>query len=63
MHKKNNRNRGDNMNAEAREARNAYKREWCKRNPERVRKHQETYWSRKAAEAKERTEQAGETQK
>ena len=39
------------MDAKARAARNAYKREWNKKHPDRVKAHQERYWSRKAAQA------------
>lgn len=47
-----------NMTNEAREARNAYKREWNKRNREKVRAAQERYWEKKAKEAEtaEKTE-------
>ena len=31
---------------EARERRNQYQREWRKRNPDKVRKYQTTYWQR-----------------
>ena len=33
-----------------RKARNAYRREWNKRNPEKVKAAQEKYWLKKAAE-------------
>lgn len=33
-------------------AQRAYKKEWRKRNPDKVRKHNETYWLKKAAEMK-----------
>lgn len=38
------------MNEHAREARRAYKREWAKKNPDKIRAQQERYWSKKAAE-------------
>ena len=40
------------MNNEALEARRAYKRQWAKDNPDKIRQYQETYWSKKAAEMK-----------
>ena len=41
---------GRNMNEEARNARNAYYRAWRAKNPDKVRKSNERYWSKKAAE-------------
>ena len=38
------------MNEAALEARRAYKRKWAKEHPESVKKSQEKYWTRKAAE-------------
>lgn len=38
------------MNDAAREARNAYKREWSKKNPDKVRAQQARYWEKRAAE-------------
>jgi hypothetical protein len=40
--------RRKNMSEAAREARNAYKREWAKRNPDKVRDATRRYWERKA---------------
>ncbi len=40
----------DYMNEAAKEARRAYRREWQRKNPDKVRAYQERYWSRKAAE-------------
>lgn len=37
----------------AREASNAYKREWAKRNPDKVKAAQERYWVKKAKEREE----------
>lgn len=37
---------------QARKAANAYKREWAKKNPERIKAAQLRYWSKKAAESK-----------
>ena len=39
------------MTDKAKEARRAYKREWNRRNRDKVKAAQERYWSRKAAEA------------
>ena len=36
------------MNEKAAEARRAYKREWARRNPDKVKAQQERYWARKA---------------
>lgn len=41
------------MTEAAKEARRAYKREWNRRNPEKVRAAQERYWMRKAQQAQE----------
>lgn len=40
------------MDEKAKAARNAYKREWNRRNPEKVKQYQSNYWSRKAAQNK-----------
>lgn len=37
------------MTEEARAARNAYKREWAKKNPDKVKAIQDRYWTRRAA--------------
>ncbi len=42
------------MTDEARKARNEYRREWARRNPDKVRASQEKYWTRKAAEHEQR---------
>jgi len=39
------------MTAQAAEARRAYKREWAKKNPEKIREYQRKYWTKKGAEA------------
>ena len=39
------------MTAEAMKARKAYKKEWAKNNPEKVKQYQCKYWERKAAAA------------
>lgn len=38
------------MNEQAVAARRAYKREWAKRNPDKIRAQQERFWNKKAAE-------------
>ena len=37
------------LSAEARAARRAYKREWARANPDKVKAQQERYWARQAA--------------
>ena len=44
------------MSDEAREALNAYKREWNRNNPEKRRAQQRRYWERKAQEKREQQE-------
>ncbi len=44
------------MTAEARAARNAYRRKWAAANPEKVKAQQVRYWIRKAAEMPEAPE-------
>lgn len=39
------------MNEQAKEARRAYKRQWQKENRDKIRRYQEKYWEKKAAEA------------
>ena len=39
------------MNENARNARNAYRREWYRKNRDLVRKQQERYWNKKAVAA------------
>ena len=46
------------MNKAAREARNAYKREWQRTHPENVKKSQEKYWTKKAQELQRAKEAA-----
>lgn len=38
------------MTKKAAEARKQYKREWAKRNPEKIREYQERYWNKRAEE-------------
>lgn len=54
------------MTEQAKAARRAYKREWNRKNPEKVREAQERYWNRKAAaqaqaQEEEQTEEAAVT--
>lgn len=44
------------MDEKAKEARRAYKREWNRRNPDKVKAAQERYWSRKAEAAAKQDE-------
>ncbi len=48
------------MNEEARKARNAWRREWAKKNPDKVKEYNERYWSKKAAEMKAAEEAAAQ---
>lgn len=48
------------MTREALEARRAYKREWAKKNPEKVRKYQETFWQKQAEKAAEQEKIRGD---
>ncbi|XZM33516.1 hypothetical protein ACSXAY_00230 [Clostridium perfringens] len=41
------------MNDKAREERNAYMREWRKKNKERVKKYNSSYWERKSKSKRE----------
>ena len=41
------------MTDKAKEARRAYKREWNRRNPDKVKAAQERYWNRKAQQAQQ----------
>lgn len=50
------------MDEQAREARRAYKREWNRRNPDKVKAAQDRYWNRKAA-AEAAAKEKGETRK
>ena len=43
----------DNMTDQAREARRAYKREWNRKNKDKVKAAQERYWDRKAQAAQD----------
>lgn len=45
------------LNEQAAEARRAYKREWAKKNPDKVKAQQERYWTRRAAAHAEQAQQ------
>ena len=45
------------LSKEANAARNAYFREWRKKNPEKMKKYQENYWKKKAQEMREQEEE------
>lgn len=42
------------MNDKAREERNSYMREWRRRNKDKVKKYQDTYWERKISKEKKK---------
>ena len=44
------------ISQEAREVRNAYYREWRKKNPEKMKQYQENYWKKKAQKMQEQEE-------
>ena len=48
------------MDEKAREARRAYKREWNRKNRDKVRAAQERYWARKAAQMEAAEQDRGE---
>jgi len=41
------------MNEAAAEARRAYRREWARKNPDKVKAQQERYWAKRAAQAEQ----------
>lgn len=45
------------MTDAAKEARRAYKRQWAKDNPEKIRKYQSNYWTKKALEVQQAQQQ------
>lgn len=49
------------LSEEARKARNAYFREWRKKNPEKVKQANEKYWEKKAQEMQEQEEAEAES--
>ena len=51
------------MNDCARDTRNAYKRQWAKDHPDKVRDYNRRYWEKKAQEAQARKEGNNEQQK
>lgn len=50
------------MTEAAKEARRAYRREWARKNPDKVKASQERYWLRRAEEVKRQTEKQPETE-
>lgn len=50
------------MTDEAREARNAYMREWRKKNKDKVKAARERHWEKKAREANEQEQQSQRSQ-
>lgn len=50
------------MTEAARQARNAYKREWYKRNPGKRRQYEETYWQRRIQSERQETEENGSSE-
>lgn len=50
------------MTEQAKEARRAYKREWNRRNPDKVRAAQERYWEKRAAAKASEDKDDGESQ-
>ena len=51
----------NNTTERARQARNAYQREWRKKNPDKVKEIQLRHWAKKALELNEPITQKGET--
>ena len=51
------------MTEAALEARRAYKREWAKKNKDKVREQQERYWAKKAAEGDSEGQEAADSGK
>lgn len=49
------------MTEKAKAARRAYKRQWQRNNPDRVKKYQENYWNKKAEAAEEETAKTAAT--
>ena len=47
------------MTAEAREARNAYLREWRRQNPDKVKQQRERYWNRQAEKMRKEWDESG----
>ena len=50
------------MTNEAKEARRKYKREWAKKNPEKVKAQQERYWAKQAEKQEAQEAQEGDLQ-
>ena len=49
------------MTDAAKEARRQYKRQWAKKNPEKVKAHQARYWEKRAAEQANQTQETDES--
>ena len=47
------------MTDEAKAARNAYRREWYRKNPEKRKEYQARYWAKKAASERQKTAENG----
>ena len=47
------------MTDKAREARNAYKREWYRKNPDKRKEYQERYWNRQAEKMRKEWDESG----
>ena len=47
------------MNGKAKKARREYLKQWRQKNPERIRKYTETYWTKKAEEMEKQGEGCG----
>jgi len=45
------------MSEQAKAARRAYKAEWARKNPDKVKAQQERYWAKRAAQAAQETQQ------
>ena len=50
------------MTQKALEARKAYKREWAKKHPDKIKQYQQTYWNKKAAADDAGAEQAAQAE-
>ena len=48
------------MTEEAKAARNAYRREWYKKNPEKRKEYETRYWAKKAASERQEPAESGE---
>lgn len=46
------------LSEQAKEARRLYKKEWARRNPDKIRAQQERYWQKKAAQYVQKAQEA-----